>query len=216
MEYQKALVNFPARLLMPNDKLLEIGKANISAESRSVEFRSDFVQLFKMGTELKIVILKDDIEIQSFVGTVYLSSQNMLRLVDVSDEILPGAKLACQFDVALHGTVYATIQADPPERFRILHRKPEAREMSFPVDIYKLSMHRISFTSDQNMKEGQFIVLESSMPAISRAILEIEHVYEFGQMYNNYQCLLKEIDPVSRGHLDVYVSTLCNLQLKYF
>lgn len=209
---QKA--TFPARLKTPDDRLLEVGKASISPENGTVDFQNEFVQLFKMDTIVKIVLLKDDVEIQSFTGKVYLSSQKLLRIVDVRDDVLVGAKSVCLFNVALNGHVRGTVESEHKRRF-LFFRGPPSKEELFPVDVHRISMSEINFTSDKILKQGQFVHLSMETPQLQDVILEIDKGFEFGLTYN-YHCQIKDLDAASRANLDAYVSELCRSQLTVF
>lgn len=64
-------------------------KAFVSPDQQGITFKNDFVPLFKMGTPLVIVRTQGDIETQRFSGEVYLSAQNLLQIVAVTDECCP-------------------------------------------------------------------------------------------------------------------------------
>ena len=206
---------FPALLKSADDKLLEIGTANVSIENRSVDFHSEFVQLFKMETPLKIVIMKNDLEIQSFSGNVYLSSQNLLRLVDVTDQVLPGAKLACICEVKLAATAQADVRAFLRGPIGLFSKKIYFEQQSFVVNIYNISMKFVHFTTPKVIAKGQFIDLRIEGPAV-HLMLEIRKSYEVGQALNNYHCIIKEIDSQSRSNLNRYVGKLCEEQFRLF
>ena len=207
---------YPAELRTVDDKLLEIGEATIQFENRSVDFQSEFVQLFKMDTPLKIVILMDGVEIQSFSGKVYLSSQSMLRLVDVSDIILPDAYLIYQCDVNISGTVIATItNMVKKSRFNNSLKKVTGIE-TFPAEIYRISMNSVSFTCDKTMDKGQLIKLSIVNPPIKHVDLEIEKVFEFGENIKNYHCRISGINDHSNKNLGLFISNICEERLKLF
>ena len=207
---------YHAELRTVDDKLLEIGEATIQFENRSVDFRSEFVLLFKMDTPLKIVIFIDGVELQSFIGKVYLSSQSMLRLVDVSDTVLPGAYLVSQCDVNIIGTVIATItNLVKKSRFSSSLQKVTCIE-TFPVDIYHISMNSISFTCNKAMDRGQLIKLSVENPPIKNMDLEIEKVFEFGENIKNYHCRISGINDHSHKNLGLFISNLCEERLKLF
>lgn len=102
--------DFPAALKTPDGRVVEYGTAQASIQEGSVDFKSEFVPLFKMGTPLVIVRMKDKVETQVFTGESYLSTEKMLRLVAVRDEVLPGAASAYSYEVELSGQASALIQ----------------------------------------------------------------------------------------------------------
>lgn len=205
-----------AVLKSPEGKLLEVGTAIVSLEERSVEFRSEFVQLFKMGTPLSIIFTKNDLETQKFDGEAYLSSQSMLRIVSVSDEILPGAKMAYMCSVELGAAITAKITEEIPNGFLNLKRSSVSRDKYFPAEIHNISMENIHFTTDKRMEKGQIVNLSIIDPPIKDIIVTIDKAYDFGQDLVNYHGTIKELRPSARIRLDGLLDELCNMQYKLF
>ena len=205
-----------ALLKSPQGKMLELGEAIISTENQTVDFCSEFVQLFKMDTPLQIVLLKDEHETQRISGRVYLSSQSMLRLVGVSDEILPGAKMAYMCSSNLTGTLRASITEEIREGFFNIQRKTITSEQYFPVRVHNLSMQNVFFTSEKKLDKGQFTHLQLMEPPVKDMLLEVEKVLDFGQSVSNYHCRIKELRPAARLNLDNYITRLCEEQYKLF
>lgn len=81
---------FPAVLKTPDGEILEYGKAFVSPDQQGIHSRMILFPCSK-GTRLMIVRTQGDIETQRFSGEVYLSAQNLLQIVAVTDEVLPGA-----------------------------------------------------------------------------------------------------------------------------
>ena len=216
MQYNDLRVTYPAELRTLDDKLVEIGEAVIQFESQSVDFNSEFVQLFKMDTPLKIVAIVDGVEVQSFTGKVYLSSKSMLRLVNVSDVILPDAYLVYQCDVKLTGTVIATI-THLVKKGRFSNAMKAVTQLeSFPVDVNRVSMKTIDFTSEKMMEKGQSIKLSTANPPLNCIDLEIEKVFEFGENSKNYRCQIIGMHEHSLKNLEIFISQMCEERLKLF
>jgi hypothetical protein len=209
-------ITSPALLKSAEGKLLEIGEAVVSIENRSVDFHSEFVHLFKMDTPLKIVLTKDGEETQCFDGRVYLSTQTMLRLVEVSDQVLPGAKMAYLCEVDMPGTLTALISEEVAEGFMNLQRRQVTRQQSFVVRIHALSMACVYFTCEQRLEKGQYVQLDLPVADAEGLLLEIERAYDFGQTTRNYHCRIREMINPARVSLDDYVADLCKAQFKLF
>ncbi len=170
--------DFPALLKTVENKLLEYGTGCASIAAGYVEFKSEFVPLFKMGTQLRIVRIKDEVETQVFTGEVYLSSEKMLRLVSVRDEVLPGAVSAYLYDVKLPGNASAMVlPPEQPRRFFSFASKQEAIPVwqEFPVTVYALSLGRLKFTCSVPLSQGQrFTMTVGNPPLLEDVSLEVE------------------------------------------
>lgn len=208
MSFNKFDPRFTAVLKTPEGKLLEQGYACVSQENGSVDFQSDFVPLFKMGTPLMVVQVQNGMEVHRFFGDVYLSSGRLLRLVRVRDEVLPEARLALTFDVSLSCTVTATI-SEPPARFHLLHRRAPAPAPScFEGHIHSLSMQQIKLTCAQAFTQGQKLLLDVQEPAFSGLSAEVEQVLDFGQEIFNYRCRFLSLPQETQRALEEYLGQL--------
>ena len=207
---------FPAVLQDEEGKLLETGSGCVSPEDDTVDFKAEFVPLFKMGTPLQVVRMAGEVEVHRFCGKVYLSSQQLLRLTEVSDEVLPAAAGAFLFDVEMAGTAEATLTAPAHEsHFRLLRRaiKKEQR-VSFPVQIHVLSVNAISFTVAQGLpplEHGQLLTLRVAEPiSLEQVSLQVTQVLSFGDAVTGYQCRIGDLPESSRKRLWEFVSDLAS------
>lgn len=190
--------DFPAVLKTPENKLLEYGTGRASVADGYVEFKSEFVPLFKMGTRLRIVRVKDEVETQVFTGEVYLSSEKMLRLVSVRDEVLPGAVSAYLYDVKLSGSASAMIlPQEQPRRFFPFGSRQGAVPVwqEFPVTVYALSLGRLKFTCSVPLAQGQrFTVSVGEPPLLEDITLEVELPVAFGEgETGSYRCRILDL-----------------------
>lgn len=190
--------DFPALLKTVENKLLEYGTGCASIAAGYVEFKSEFVPLFKMGTQLRIVRIKDEVETQLFTGEVYLSSEKMLRLVSVRDEVLPGAVSAYLYDVKLPGNASAMVlPPEQPRRFFSFGSKPEAIPVwqEFPVTVYALSLGRLKFTCSVPLSQGQrFTMTVGNPPLLEDVSLEVELPVAFGEgETGSYRCRILDL-----------------------
>lgn len=209
---RSADITFPATLRDAEGKLLESGSGSVSQENGTVDFKNEFVPLFKMGTPLQIVRMAGELEVHRFCGEVYLSSERLLRLTGVSDEVLPAAVGAFLFDVEITGTAQAAVAA-PHEAFRLLRRggKGHRRQATFPVQIHALSLSVLSFTVGQEipLEHGQQLTLQVTQPlALEQVTLEVTQVLSFGEGIAGYQCRILELPEASRQNLEEYVGEL--------
>ena len=84
MHETKGRRGFPALLKDMDGKILAEGEATVFAESRSIDFASDFVPMYRMGTKLQIARVFENKEIHLFSGEVFLSDKNLIRLVSIT------------------------------------------------------------------------------------------------------------------------------------
>lgn len=199
--------DFPAVLKTPDGRVLEYGTAKASIQEGSVDFQSEFVPLFKMGTPLVIVRVKDKVETQVFTGESYLSTEKMLRLVSVRDEVLPGAASAYSYEVELPGQANALIQPKPQRRLFPFGQREEPMPswQEFSVSIYSLSLTRMKFTCDLPLTQGQRLTLtEAGEPPLLREVpLEVELPVTFGEgETSSYRCRILDLPGENRERLE--------------
>lgn len=197
--------DFPAVLKTPEGKVLEYGTACASIREGSIDFKSEFVPLFKMGTPLQVVRTKDEVETQVFSGESYLSTEKLLRLVSVRDEVLPGAVSAYMYDVELSGTASAMVQPkEQRHRFFSLGGRQEELPVwqEFPVAVYALSVSQVKFTCQVPLVQGQRITL-SAGDLLSEVPLEVELPVTFGEgETSSYRCRILELPGENRTRLE--------------
>jgi len=213
--------HFPAILKTPDDKIVEYGTAWISVEDQSINFKSDFVPICEMGTPLKIVRVHDELEIQSFTGEVYLSSQHLLRLISLSDEVLPAASSVFLYDVKIEASAEATITSEekPSKRFSLRTKYFSAPTLQiFPVSIYAISLAKVRFTCDVLLPKGQRVTLNVKQPiTLNELSIEVELPITLGSGDTcSYHCKILELDGDNSFQLEPYVDRLSQQKNKLF
>ncbi|MBP0981437.1 MAG: hypothetical protein J5968_04460 [Oscillospiraceae bacterium] len=83
-------IEFSALLESRPNGICEEGQAYIEHDN-SVTFTSDFVPLIKLDSRATIIRVLGDKQFERFTGRVYLSSRNLLKLVDVDHELIDQA-----------------------------------------------------------------------------------------------------------------------------
>lgn len=83
-------IEFSALLESRANGIFEEGQAYIEHDN-SVTFTSDFVPLIKLDSRATIIRTLGDKQFERFTGRVYLSSRNLLRIVDVDHELIDEA-----------------------------------------------------------------------------------------------------------------------------
>lgn len=213
MSFSRIEQDFPAVLKTLEDRPLEEGTACASIAEGRVDFKGDFVPLFKMGTRVKIVRVKDDVETQSFTGDVYLSSEKMLRIVSVRDEVLPGAATAYLYDVEMSGTAEGLV-APPKAPRRLFHfgHQEDAGPVDrvFPVAVHSISMTQVKFTCDVPLAQGQELRLTAKGELTLEALpLRVELPVTFGEgSTSSYRCRISELTGENLRQLEEYLHRL--------
>lgn len=212
MSYDKLKKNFPAVLKTVENKVIEYGRGTVSVENQSLDFTGDFVPIFKMGTRLKVVHAQKEIEIQSFEGEVYLSSPRLLRLVALTDEVLPGASSVESYDVEMEGLAFISpALAEPPQHSLLFHRRRAATlPRSFPVSIYAISLSQFKLTCDVTLEKDQRFVLDVERPVYLRALpMQVELPVTFGASDTcSYRCNVLDLSGDNALRLEKYVHRL--------
>lgn len=213
--------HFSAILKTPDDKIIEYGIAWISVEDQSINFKSEFVPICEMGTPLKIVRVQDELETQAFTGEVYLSSQHLLRLISLSDEVLPAASSVFLYDVKIEGSAEATIEAPdkPTKLFSLRTKYPAALALQiFPVSIYAISLAKVRFTCDMMLSKGQRVTLNVKQPiALCELPLEVVLPITLGTGDTcSYHCKILELSGNNAFQLESYVDRLSQQKNKLF
>ena len=120
---------FPAVLKDQSGAVLAEGQATVLAETRTVEFRSDFVPMYRMGVPLQVVRMFEGQEIHIFSGTVFISDRNMLRLVSITDRLLPGSENVYFSETKIPAVLRLVERCQPlvqpKRRFSWFHRRPK-------------------------------------------------------------------------------------------
>lgn len=207
-EYENMDVKFDAVLKSAAGKTLELGRGVFCEAERSVDFESDFVPLFSMGTRLQVIRIHGGAEVHRFEGEVYFSSPNRLRIISVQDEILPDAAFVFLYYVNLEGNAHAVVQKS---RRHFLSRKTVDVSIDFPVKVHALSVHEIKFNTSLSIElEPEQPVTLSLMqgPAIQHLPVVVKQAIVFGQEANCYRCQIHGLTPESRRKLENYVHEL--------
>lgn len=134
-------------------EILEKGEAKIYLKEKYVEFTSQFVPLLRMDTQAKIICLEGVASTHIITGTVYLSTQNYLRLVNVKCRLLPGAENVLETPTFLRAQIYKPyIKKGMFSKKKILHKWDDCTIMS--ISLYKIVLRasRIMCEEEQNLK----------------------------------------------------------------
>ena len=210
MGFAKIECDFPAVLKTEEDKVLEYGTACASIREGSIDFKNEFVPLFKMGTHLKIVRVHDGVETHSFTGEVYLSAEKLLRLVQVRDEVLPGAATAYLYDVELSGTASAMLAPQGRRLFRLGRGDGLSSLQVFPISVYALSMSQLRFTCGMTLPQGQRLTINVPEPRLFEQLpIQVDLPVDFGEgATGSYRCKIVDLPGENRYRLERYLGDM--------
>lgn len=197
-------IYFKALLKTADGRVMEEGYACISPENKSVDFKNDFVPLMKMGVTAKIVQLSNDRqELQCFEGIVYLSGNDLLRIVSVDDEALAQAQRQLEVNTSIQAQVMAVHQG-----FSLLRFAQKKAEWE-PVEIYSLSTDNVKFTSPNQYLTGQKLTLQAEKPVLLRKmVLEVYQAILFGDNLTGHLCTIESIPEPYSANLARYVEEI--------
>lgn len=208
--------HFSAILKDTTGKVLAEGYASVSRESHSVEFNSDFVPLYPIGTCLIIERIYGEKPIHRFAGEVYISDKQLLRLVAVHDQLLPGSEKVYFTDTALA----AKLTEDEPDediqrkgplnKLAGVFRKktPPVLPQAHEIVISAITAKSFEFNSPHMFEMGKRYLLTMDPPVPMENIpIRISKVYAFNKDVGHL-CSFEEMDPAIREGLAEFIKAL--------
>ena len=79
---------FPARLCSDYNQIEEYGQAQVFFQNDAIDFTSEFIPLLPLGASATVEWLLGSQVVQTYRGTVYLSSAGLLRLIHVPENLI--------------------------------------------------------------------------------------------------------------------------------
>ncbi len=192
---------FDAVLSAVDGTVLAHGRGHILPARRGVNFESDFVPLYPLGTPLCMTRFYRGQAIHRFCGTVFLSDRRMLRLVSVTDLLLPGSELVYCDGMDFSATLSPQAPLHRPTLRHRLSRRSALQ--AFSVNICELTPSQLVFqhSIDTPFDLGQRFSLSAAPPLpIETGELCIVDALLFGERAS-YQCSLHLPDSDARDTL---------------
>lgn len=191
---------FNAVLKSPEGEELATGRAQLNLEDRSIDFHSDFVPLYPLGTPMELFRLYGRREVHRFQGQVYLSDTRLMRLVKVVDEPLPNALDVCCVDIAFPGAVRLDGAGESGGWFH--KKKAEPRE--FPAVVLAMTQTQVEILveGEEVFPEGREMRLTVAEPPLfSDTLVSVRSAFTYGDR-SSYLCRIEdEADDVARRRL---------------
>lgn len=187
---------FPALLKSPDGEIIAHGEGELLLEDRAINFTSDFVPLYPLGTPMQVVRLYKWDEVHRFSGKVYLSHKKLLRLVEVDDELLPGSENVCCGEMRLPVSLLFVDEAESKRpRKRALQPKP-LPETWLPATVTGLTMHQVEVELSQReyyYEEPAFLLRPSPELPLPELRIRTERALLFGER-PVYLCALPQLE----------------------
>lgn len=171
-------IYFRAALKTADGRLLEHGRASLSPETGSIDFKGTFVPLLRLGTPVQILQLSGDEEIHAFTGEVYISSPDLLRIVSVRDDELTPAEKRLPVDVHLP----AEIRPVSERELRLIDPLSPRRVQWLQAQLLSLSPDAVRFSCPEAFPPCQRFLLRTDGPPLLRGVaVQTEQVISFGE-----------------------------------
>lgn len=152
---------FPALLRSDYNYIHEFGQASPAPQGDAVNFTGDFVPLIPLGTAAAIQWVLGEKTIATFRGKVYLSTSEMMQLVEVDPGQVEKLRAVFAVNTNLPGSITAGTRRAP------------LKTKSLPVDILYLSPALIKLRASQYVEEGSSILLSSEVDFLTLRDLEL-------------------------------------------
>ncbi len=208
----KYKTSFSAILKMADGTVLENGQALVSVENQSIDFASEFVPLFSMGTPLEIVRVFRGEEIHSFTGVVYLSSERLIRLTSVQDTIAPNTEKYYMFPLEAAAQLYIPDAQSPKPQGGLFRRKkqpPVPLPEYCDVRLTGIAQDAMEFTTPTELPQGQrfFLTMKEPFP-FEQIPLEVKRLLQFGINGQNCFCRITSLPKAIRGRWEEFIRQL--------
>lgn len=145
--------NCKAVLKTMDENIVEYGQANISLKEKFVEFTSQFVPLLKIDTEAKIICLEGISSTHIITGKVYLSSKNLLRLVEIKCTLIPGAERVLETPTFIRAKIYKpVVKKGMFSKSKIVHKWDDCTIISISLEKIAIRASRIMCEYEDQLK----------------------------------------------------------------
>lgn len=216
---------FPAVLKDTQGRILAEGYGSVLAQQGEVEFRSDFVPLYRMGVPLKMVRRCDGQDIHVFIGEVYISDKKLLRLMHVRDLLLPGSEKVYSTKVDIPATFVLTEVEEYMEThqswFSRFHRRKQEEPLpvpDYPAQLTALSGRQLEFHSEYLLETDDDIKITFTPEPdlyFDHVPVHVDKVYAFGEGVA-YFATFGDMPSWQRERLDQYLRRLNETENRFF
>lgn len=198
-------VYFSALLKSEDGRLLETGEACLSRTENKVTFKNEFVPLVKIDTTVEIVRILGNRQMERFIGTVYLSSRNLLQIVGVDPQLMLDMRKL--FDINVHLPAMLSVA---PGKHPVFN--PKKVEIVAGTVRY-LSMDIIKLSVMPHIAEGQYIMIDCEAPLnFKRTVVQVQKRELLGRRAAILICSINSMPDDERALLRASVDVLSKLE----
>ncbi len=192
---------FPAILKSADGEELSAGEACFDRSAQEIEFTSDFVPLFPLGTPMKIERVYEGADIHDFSGQVYLSSKKLMRLVSVRDTPRYGAQYVYCSNLKLNATVRFPEGQPQKKPLLFFSSKAAKRKESTAVVVSSVNPQGVTLLHDilDPFAHGQTLLMQLHEPAPA---LEAELVVARELLFGDRASYFCRFERILSGSID--------------
>lgn len=206
--------SFPARLTDGLGQILAEGAASVLKEKGAVEFESDFVPLYPLGSSLTVERIYNGNVIHRFQGDVYLSDKKLLRLTGVTDELLPGSERVYDIEISLKAQLTKAAE-EPPAPKRFFRRNTPVPAQIYPVVIKTVSFKGVEFDNAETLDPETLYSLNLKEYPLMDIPVRVDKIYAFSEGIG-YFCTFEDMPEPLKGRLDAFILELHQKNNKIF
>ena len=181
-----------AHLKSQQGEVLATGHLTVNNGENNITFTSDFVPLFPMGTPMFVSRIFKNTEIHRFEGKVYISDKKLMRLVSVTDQLLPNSHLCYSANMEFIATATPCFASRGPEKFQWFFSKKQNVSIAYQIRIISITLEKLVF---QFASEMTHIGEEDSIITPKEA----EEIKQGDRFY------IKTQEPISPKHITAAV-----------
>lgn len=142
---------FPALLCSGDNSVREFGRATIAQHDNAIDFTGDFVPLLPLGAQARIQWVLGEKILAELNGKVYLSSRELLRLVELEPAVLEQLKDIFKCNIHL------AAQIIPAEKAMF------AKQIATQATVLYLSQTDITICSSEYVGEGEQLLVSAEV-----------------------------------------------------
>lgn len=142
---------FPALLRSGDNTVQEFGQATIVAGDNALDFTGDFVPLLPLGTAASLEWVLGERVLASFYGRVYLSSRELLRIVEIEPAHLEKERQIFATNTRISATYFVGT------------KPPLGKVTPLQGTILALAKQAITLRVDEYIAPGQTVLLSAEI-----------------------------------------------------
>jgi len=180
-------------------KFIEKGMVSIPEDSLALDFTSDFLPLFKLGTPLTVIPVANNEPLDGIRGEVFLSTSTFLRLTNLQERELRELKELLKSNISMQLDLHLCPFAHLP----FLIKKAE----KINAQIYYLDSKTLKFYTEDPLDIGQKLLLETEDPlTLKKLVVQVDEVLCISNTGLNYICIYINLSPENAESILNYIN----------